>query len=581
MKVELVNKKIHEKYGEQLLQERGVKDIDLFLNPTRECLEDWRDLSNIEKGLDLIKALKGNERIGTIIDPDVDGITSFTIIYKYLKRLMPELQIDYYIHEGKKHGVEEHFNEIKGKNYDLFIIVDAGSNDGELIKEWKFHTLVIDHHIVDVEKFSDNMTVVNNQISLKYKNKSQSGAGLAYQFCRGLDHTFNKNWADDYLDLAAVGSIADMMSSLEYENRYIWTAGLSKINNHFLYTLIMGQAYSITKNSRPADFEVIQALNPIAISFYVAPLINAMIRVGTPDQKERMIKAFLNGEELVESNKRGSKGEMVELSKESFRECGNARSRQTTQRNKASNLLANRIEKKGLLDNEILLIKLQENDTFPPEMNGLIATELVSKYKKPVMIGRENMFGEFSGSIRAKDNTALPSFKDYLTSTGLFHFVSGHDSAAGYSLNLCDIENLHKKANKDLAKYNLGESSYKVNFIRQASDSDLVDLIYDLEYYKDIWGNFNPEPSIYIENIYLSPEEVQVVGRNQNTLKFMRNEVSFIQFNADELIQELSNCEDLKLSVIGTASVNEWNGIKTPQIIIRGHSAEKSSIFDF
>ena len=581
MQVELVNKDIQEDYGKELLRERGVEDVDLFINPNLDCLEDWKNLENIDKGIELIRGLREYSEIGLIIDPDVDGFSSATIVYQYLKELFPTIKIKYFLHQGKKHGVDEFHEELKESDFDLFIVPDAGSNDGEYIKEWNFPVLVIDHHEVDIAYIPPNMTLINNQISPLYKNKSQSGAGIVYQFCRGLDEVFEVDFSKNYLDLAAIGSISDMMSGLELENQYIWKKGLSKINNAFLKSLVLSQAYGITGNSRAADFQVFEALNPTSISFYVAPLINAMIRVGTDEQKEKLFKAFLDGTQPIPSTKRGSKGEIVEISEDVIRECNNAKARQNRVKDKATQNIRGKIEKNDLLHNEILFIELEENDDFPPEMNGLIATSLVSQYGKPTMIGRKNQEGDVSGSIRGKENTGLESFKGYLESTGKMNYVAGHPMAAGFSIPENQLTSLLEQSNKDLAKLKLGEGVYKVNFKRFASDSDILDLVYDLAFYKDIWSHMNKEPLICIEDIYISPEEVQVIGRNQDTLKFLKNGVTYIQFKADKLIQELSNCEDLKLTIVGTANVNVWNQNKTPQIMIKDYSSSVSSIFDF
>ena len=64
-------------------------------------------------------------------------------------------------------------------------------------------------------------------------NKDLSGAGLAYQFCKVLDNELNLSYADQFIDLAALGVCADMMSGLEIENQFLWHKGFSNINNFF------------------------------------------------------------------------------------------------------------------------------------------------------------------------------------------------------------------------------------------------------------------------------------------------------------------------------------------------------------
>ena len=135
MKIKLINKDIKSNYGENLLISRGVKDVRAFMNPDESALQDWRDLENIKEGVNLIFALPATAHIGIIVDPDVDGFTSASIIGQYLSRYLPSLEINYYIHDGKAHGLEEHWQDIQDMNFDLLIIPDAGSNDSEYAKE--------------------------------------------------------------------------------------------------------------------------------------------------------------------------------------------------------------------------------------------------------------------------------------------------------------------------------------------------------------------------------------------------------------------------------------------------------------
>ena len=293
MKIKLINDPITSDYGRNLLRARGIEDIDKFLNPDESCLQDWRDLDNINYGVEAIRTVHNNGEIAIIVDCDVDGYTSATIIGQYLQRLYPNLKIDYYLHEGKAHGLEEHWRKISEKNYELIILPDAGSNDKEYAEKIGSRILVIDHHITDIEP-AKNMCVINNQTSPNYRNKNLSGAGMAYQFCRALDSYFARDWAKDYIDLAALGICADMMSGLEVENQFIWREGFKHIKNYFFLSIARKQSYSITGTMNPSDDELIKALNPTSVAFYIVPLINAMVRVGTLEEKQRMLTAFLD-----------------------------------------------------------------------------------------------------------------------------------------------------------------------------------------------------------------------------------------------------------------------------------------------
>ena len=234
MKVKLAVPEIKKDYVHSLLRARGVENVEEFLNPTYTALQDWRDLEHIEDGLTLIDNLSSEARVGLIVDCDVDGFTSAAIIAQYLQKVYPKIQLTFYIHDGKAHGLEEHWEEISEENFDLVIVPDAGSNDAEYAENITCPILILDHHLTDKAPAA-NMIVINNQLSPKYRNKNLSGAGIAYQFCRALDWFYGCMDADYFMDLAALGVCGDMMSGLEAENQYLWKEGFSHINNYFYY----------------------------------------------------------------------------------------------------------------------------------------------------------------------------------------------------------------------------------------------------------------------------------------------------------------------------------------------------------
>ena len=490
---------------------------------------------------------------------DVDGFTSSAIIYQYLKKLNPNKNITYYIHEGKQHGLEDMWEQLQEENYGLIICPDSASNDAQYAEQLSCPILVLDHHISDIEP-SSNMIVINNQNSPNYKNKNLSGAGITYQFCRALDEHFKNNWAEDYIDLAAVGIDGDMCSGLEIENQYIWKTGFSSIKNYFLKVLFEKQAYSMNNE-----------INPISVAFYIVPLINAMIRVGTKEEKQRLFLAFINGHELVPCNKRGAKGTMEEVAVESARECTNAKSRQNKIKDKMVEVLEQKIFKYDLLENKILFIELNEEDDFPPELNGLTATQISQKYKKPTIIARLNNDGFYRGSARGINNGPLDSFKDYLSSTGLFEYTLGHDMAFGQSISKDNVDYFLELSNKQLANLDFGEKQYNVNFICKGSTSYLNDLIIDIDKYRDIYSQQNDEPLIYISDINLVKNDIQIIGSNHDTVKIIKNNIVYIMFHAKDLINELAKYDNIHLDIIGRGNVNYWGGNVTPQIIINDY----------
>jgi single-stranded-DNA-specific exonuclease len=463
----------------------------------------------------------------------------------------------------------------EGKHYGLIICPDSSSNDYEYherLKEINASVLVLDHHITD-EKISDNAIIINNQLSPKYKNKELTGAGVVFQFCRYLDWYFKSDNTDamKYMDLAAWGIIGDMGSMLEMENRYIVREGLKHINNKCLLAFMEKQAYSITGVMGASQQQLIDAMNPISVAFYIVPLVNAMIRVGTMPEKERLFMAFIDGSQMVPCNKRGAKGTFERVDVESARECTNAKSKQDKTKLDVVERLEAKIFKHDLLENKVLFVRLEDTDRFPAELNGLIAMQLAAKYKKPTIVARLNDQGFNRGSARGMNQSELKDFREFLLGSGYFEYAQGHANAFGISIPDGKLRDFHQYANEALKDVDFGENVYDVNFVRGADSKDLNDLVIDLASQNGIWGQGNPEPIVCVEEILCSPRNVRIMGSNQDTLKIEYNGMSYLKFRAKDLIEKINKYSadtQLSITVVGRCNLNEWGGRKTPQLFI-------------
>lgn len=578
MKYNLINENFKSDYAANLLKSRGIPDINMYKAPTADFLSSPTLLKNIAAGAGLyLRVVNSGGRILIVVDSDNDGYTSAAIMYQYTVRMNSNCKVDYWLHEGKQHGLQDHIDKLVQTDapYDLIILPDSSSNDAkyhDMLDEIHIPCLILDHHLTD-EKLSENAIVINNQLSPKYENKELTGAGVVYQFCRYIDGITGNNWADDYLDLAAWGIIGDMGSVLEMENRYIIYKGLSKeyIKNDFLKCLLNKQAYSITGKMGATWDDILEKTNPISVAFYIVPLVNAMIRVGTMAEKERLFLAFIDGSRLVPSGKRGAKGTMERVDVESTRECTNAKARQDKTKKEVVERLEAKIFKNDLLENKVLFVRLEDTDKFPSELNGLIAMQLAAKYKKPTIVARLNEQGFDRGSARGMNQSELRDFREFLLGSGYFEYAQGHANAFGISIPDDRLRAFHVYANDALKDIDFGENVYDINFLRSGEDADLSDLIIDLASQNGIWGQGNPEPVVCVTHIYCKPSEIRIMGSNQDTLKIEYNGMSYLKFRATELIDKIKkypSSAQLKIAVVGRPNLNEWMGRKTPQLFI-------------
>ena len=175
MKYNLINENFVSNYAANLLRSRGVADLGQYKTPGREFLSSPNNLKNIAAAAGLyIRVVTQGGRVLIVVDSDNDGYTSAAIIYQYTKRVNPNIQIDYWLHDGKQHGLSDHIDKLMDADhlYDLIILPDSSSNDAkyhDMLDEINTPCLILDHHLTDV-KLSYNAVVINNQLSPNYTN---------------------------------------------------------------------------------------------------------------------------------------------------------------------------------------------------------------------------------------------------------------------------------------------------------------------------------------------------------------------------------------------------------------------------
>ena len=104
----------------------GEEQIERYLNPNESYLHNPLLLKNIDSGVSLLKYhLDNGSKISLTVDSDQDGVTSAAIFYNYIKKINPEINIEWYMHEGKQHGVE--ISKIPS-DAKLIVVPDAGSS---------------------------------------------------------------------------------------------------------------------------------------------------------------------------------------------------------------------------------------------------------------------------------------------------------------------------------------------------------------------------------------------------------------------------------------------------------------------
>ena len=557
-----------------ILTARGIHDVDAFLNPTEDNLNSPLLLgqSLCEKAYEWIKEYSDGKML-LVIDSDCDGYCSSAIFYQYMKKVYPNCDLTYIAHEGKQHGLEDIVKILDLDEYSLVFVPDGGTNDDNYFRSHpNTHFIILDHHEKSsLHECPENAVIINNQLADNYPNKALCGTGVTWQFCRYMDSQIGEEYAQEFADLVAVATIADIMNLTTIENRYILHYGLANIKNTFIQHLYDNAAFKIGKE-----------LTPIGVAFYMAPMINAMCRMGSIEEKYRMFLALINPYELVDCNKRGAKGTQVAVVTESVRECTNAKSRQQRMQEKVAELCNKKIIEDDLLSNKIITIVLDETfDKVPTEMNGVSAIAVAKEYDHPVLIGRVNSNGNYSGSIRGLETINMPILKEFLLSSGLFNYVEGHGLAAGFEIPYSKLDKFHQWANEQLKDVSMGEKTWQVDYQLNAAEEDIGALVGEMDLLKSAWGTGFPEVKVHIQNITVKRSDIQVIGSASDTVKITHKGVCYMFFKCPiSKIKELTAYNEAVIEVVGTTNMNEYYGRKTPQIFCEDFSI-KDNTFGF
>lgn len=564
-------KPINENYTalEQVLTNRGIQfnDIPHYLSVSEKDNLSPLLLNNIERAAQLIiKHISDeNSLIYVQVDSDCDGYTSSALLLNYIHSQFPSAinKFIYGFHTGKIHGLKP---ENIPDGVKLVIAPDSSSNDYQQHEELSkkgIDVLVIDHHLAD--RISEYACVVNNQLC-DYPTKSLSGVGIVYKLCQYLDSICGTAYADNYLDIVGVGLVGDMMDMRDFETHYLTQQGLkrSSLRNPFIKGMAEKNVYQLGRGD----------LTPIGVAFYIVPLVNAITRVGTQTEKQTLFESMLEWKayDLIPSTKRGCKGQEETRLEQALRVCTNVKNRQTKTRDSNVQEIEHIIKENNLLDHKLLLIKLEDIEV-DRGITGLMANELMSKYKRPVAIlAKTEHEGKtaWEGSARGYEKSKMNDFRQFVRDSNLVFLAEGHPNAFGlgiYDENFDAFVNYSDEVLRDIEF----SPSYKVDFIYSTSTLNSKDII-DLGDAKYLWGQNIDEPLIAVENVAVTKDMISLMSRDKNpTLKIqLPNGVTCIKFKSSE--EELENLYSesgcVTINLVGKTEVNRYFNNITPQIIL-------------
>lgn len=525
----------------QLLINRDLttpKVARIFLDGKLNSLNDPFELKDMDYALKRInRAIKDKEKIIVWGDYDCDGVTASALLVRVLKFL--GANVNYYIpnrlDEGYGMNIEA-IDFLHNKKTSLVITVDCGIScftEIEYARKRGIDVIVTDHHKI-ADRLPDAVAIIDPlQDGCKYSYKYLAGVGIAYKLAGALCAKNNRGYENKFLDLVALGTIADIVP-LTGENRILikfGLEGLSNTENTGLRALI--QACGL--ENKP--------ITPEHVSFILAPRINA---IGRMDSAETAIELL-----LTDSYDRAL-GLAEILDDENYK-------RQSEQ---------NRILKQALVkvESEInfktdRVLILNEED-WHPGVIGIVASKLVDRFYRPtIMLSFKEGVGRGSG--RSIEGFHL--FDAINNCSHLLERFGGHETACGLTIK----------------RENLGEFSKMINnlAIESISDQDLIPKlqvemdvplsILDMNFINEIdkfspFGHGNPRPVFSSRNLSLKSEP-QIFSKD--TLKLWVTDgqtvCEAVGFRMADYLPFISNN---RLDIAYAPSINNWGGTPTIQL---------------
>lgn len=411
-----------------ILVARGITDPTeaLTLLAGEEELTDPSLLADMDAACQRIwKAIDNGETIAVFGDYDVDGVTATALLYQHLKGMGAAVKCMLPSREGDGYGLSKNaIQSMHNKGCSLIVTVDNGISaveEAEFAALLGMDLIITDHHLPP-ETLPKAVAVVDPRREDDHSPfKGLCGAGVAFKLCAALDGCPPEEMLDYCGDLAAVGTVADVMP-LVGENRTLVKAGLRQLQ----------------QTDRPGFGALLEEVGlagkPVTaenISYAIAPRINAAGRMDNAVTALQLV--------LCEDPERA--GELAHKLNEI-----NALRQETEQQifKAAEELLEQQPER---LDDRIMLLWGRD---WHPGVIGIVASRLVERTGRPVIVVTIDANGEGKGSGRSVQgfnlHSCIGSCADLLVRYG------GHAMAAGLSVREENLPELRRRLNEWAAR---------------------------------------------------------------------------------------------------------------------------------
>ncbi|MBT5855761.1 single-stranded-DNA-specific exonuclease RecJ [bacterium] len=533
----------------QLLLNRGIRSVTeakAFLFPELDAYQTPFLSEPLAAAIELISdVVESKGPVFVYGDYDVDGVTSTTIMVDILRRL--GVHVDYMIPDRFKDGYglgKSAVQRVLLGNYSLMIALDCGISNWreiEVIRQEKeTKVLIMDHHKTP-QKLPDAQAILNPRDQPEgHPFGELCTAGIVY--CFWMEAIKAKGWdldITDYLDVAALGTVADMMP-LSGQNRVLTMFGLKQLSSRNRDSLRILLERVGFKNSQVTSRD---------IGFVIAPRLNAA---------GRLVHAKA-GVELL----------LAGTTEEMFRISGELDGLNQRRREMGQLILAG-AEAQIKADPSVLdahVVALSGED-WHTGIIGITAAQLVRKHGRPaVMITEES--GICRGSARSVPGVDI--YQVLKACDGHFETFGGHAGAAGFSMLPEKVPAFLLALREiSLTMISSGDLVPVLDIDIAVDPKDMtLDLVSDLAKMEP-FGMGNPQPVFYTNQ--LRPEDFRTVGDGSHLKASFRSldgktVVDAIGFGmADKLPKLYEDQVELAFHL----ETNEWGGVVVPQLRLVG-----------
>lgn len=535
----------------KLLSNRGFDSADqvkIFLNKEQIPLHDPFLLKDMDKAAERVRrAIRNKERVCIYGDYDVDGVTSTMMLYTYLTDC--GVQCEYFIPDRISEGYGLSFPVIQRMvgRVDMIITVDTGITaleEARYAKEQGIDMVITDHHSCR-DELPEAYAVVNpHRDDCSYPFKNLAGVGVVFKLLCAVDGDTDRI-CERYSDIVALGTIADVMPIVD-ENRRIAAMGLKKLETVRSPGILALMRHSgIIKHGHQ-----VKKITSSTVGYVLAPRINAAGRISSASRAVELLAT--QDDEVAD--------------RIAFELCEINKQRQETEQEIYEEALK-QIQSECKDDCFFVLA----SDGWHQGVIGVVASKIAEKFSAPCILF------SFDGDIAKGSGRSIKGFSlmDALASCGdLLTEYGGHELAAGLSIERGKLEEFRKRINEYASRFlTRSNTALPLEIECRVDFSDIsmkgIEEMQTLEPF----GLQNPQPILMMRHVAVS--DIVPLSEGKHCKFRLRPadrrfgggaEVNAIYFSvpADLHLTEGNICD-----VVFTADINEYMGVRTPQLTVK------------